>query len=243
MAHYEYNNEKLKELEENGIIKKGVIRKKFNYSNTRTIDRWLSGADIYVSRLVEICNLHELSPIEFFIKDKTPLIETIALSTPYSSGENLSKAIIEKERSISEAKLESQKQISQIQIEALKTTEKAQKEALESISHEKLLFEKERNSIHEELHKMKEQHAIELAELKVELMEKHILKQEEVRQQCWKELRMEMKEKEEEILNLKHKIIMLEYELREYKDLYPGSPQRNSSHVVNEPISKYKKTR
>lgn len=73
MANYEYDKHKLTEIMAEKNVLKFHLQKHFNYTNGTTIDRWVNGEDIYLSKLLELCNYMEISPMEFILIDGKPL--------------------------------------------------------------------------------------------------------------------------------------------------------------------------
>lgn len=77
MTKINYKDDALRQfVEKCGIVRTHLARL-FNQTNNLTVDRWLSGKDIYLGSLLTICNTYRLDLLSFMLHDNKPFATTV----------------------------------------------------------------------------------------------------------------------------------------------------------------------
>ena len=108
---YSYKETKFKELIDEGHLTPTSIRNKIANGQYSTIQRWIAGEDIYIKKLVEVCNVFKLNLLDFFLKDGSPIQCNTPESIPNASTDTPTSVIVEYERRIADIRLKSQEEL------------------------------------------------------------------------------------------------------------------------------------
>lgn len=109
---YSYDKSKLKIMIESGAWKKTHLATSLGMKNVITINRWMDGGDVQISKLLNMCNAYNTSIGEFILKDGIPIdaIPTKAEEAIFTDNSQTS-LILKYEREISDVKLECQQKV------------------------------------------------------------------------------------------------------------------------------------
>ncbi|MDD3037953.1 hypothetical protein [Bacteroides sp.] len=175
---YSYNKEKFKELIESGVVTKTSLRRICGGNNYSTINRWIEGEDIYIERLLSVCNEFNLDLADFIITTSGSTKLLFKNKEPNTTQLNIdTSTIIEYERKIAALQVETQKELSrerETKIKELAALElKLHKEAMAEIETErsnlKNEYNQEKKQIEADLNNQLKEKNQEIFELKKQL--------------------------------------------------------------------------
>lgn len=204
---YSYKETKFKELFKEGRITPTSIRRTSAGGNYSTIKRWTEGEDIYVKKLVEVCNAFDLNLLDFFLIDGNPIQNTDSESILHSSTEIPTSIIVEYERSMAELRLKAQENLF-----------KEKESNIKELSNLEISLRKEfLADIEKERERLKDLHQKELEKTKLSLENA-------------------LKEKDEIIFKLKESISELQLQYKELEmQLYADDIRRPTAVAEGKP--------
>lgn len=176
--NYSYNKKKFKELVESGIVTKTALRRICGGNNYSTINRWIGGEDIYIEKLLSICNAFNFDLNDFLIITGKNINRISSNKETDNTQPNMDSAtIIEYERRITSIRLDAQKELfkeREGKIKELATLEiKLHKEAIAEIEAERARLKKdyksEMDQVESDFKKQLKEKDIEICELKKQL--------------------------------------------------------------------------
>lgn len=176
--NYSYNNKKFKELIESGTVTKTTLRRICGGNNYSTINRWIEGEDIYIKKLLSICNEFNLDLNDFLVITGKNTNRISSNKETDTTQPNIDSAtIIEYERKIASIRFDAQKELfkeRENKIKELATLEiKLHKEAIAEIETERARLKKdyksEINQVESDFKKQLKEKDIEIFELKKQL--------------------------------------------------------------------------
>lgn len=223
---YTYNNKKIKEILDSKGLSKRKVRIALKMANDITVQRWIAGEDIYIGRLLELCNKFNLSPLDFIEYNGKPIDidsdKSKILKETINEPSNKTESKLIEEQSIAEIKMQCKDDI---------------------------------YAIREELHRQEITHIREVADLTVRIREEERIRLFEQREQDRLKYKQEMdelrkhteqllSEKEKEVSSMLQKMndMQLEYKELELSATLSGSRYKTPIAVADQPIP-YKKTK
>lgn len=180
---YSYNKERFKELIESGMVTKTALRRICGGNNYSTITRWMEGEDIYIGKLLSICNEFNLDLTDFITTTNESVNQVPKNKEPNVPQLNIdSSVIIEYERKMAALQVETQKEISrerETKIKELASLElKLNKATMFEIEEErsklKTEYKQEINQIQTDFKNLLKEKDQEISELKKQLTDSHL---------------------------------------------------------------------
>ena len=165
---YAFNSTRFAELMTERKLKKTNVARMLGRSQSYTVQNWMNGEKIESTHIVEICNIFDINPAEFFLLNGRPIVEPTRKTTSNISKDSISdtpSANMQQQMQFINEKAELEKK----HLQAISTLEK---EHLRELMQKEVDLARRESDIREEIRReMRDEYESQIATLRNQLID------------------------------------------------------------------------
>ena len=165
---YAFNSTRFAELMTERKLKKTNVARMLGRSQSYTVQNWMNGEKIESTHIVEICNIFDINPAEFFLLNGRPIVEPTRKTTSNISKDSISdtpSATMQQQMQFINEKAELEKK----HLQAISTLEK---EHLRELMQKEVDLARRESDIREEIRReMRDEYESQIATLRNQLID------------------------------------------------------------------------
>ena len=165
---YAFNSTRFAELMTERKLKKTNVARMLGRSQSYTVQNWMNGEKIESTHIVEICNIFDINPAEFFLLNGRPIVEPTRKTTSNISEDSISdtpSATMQQQMQFINEKAELEKK----HLQAISTLEK---EHLRELMQKEVDLARRESDIREEIRReMRDEYESQIATLRNQLID------------------------------------------------------------------------